>query len=142
MAKYLVQMTFDAPGLTERLRTTSRLPGRASSIRMIGGEGTLAVTASRVVAQTPAEAALLVRATVEERVTSAKPLVMRSWTAHRERVLVGGRGEHVVGLGTFPWDDGGDGGDQGGTAGVREPRRPRPGPGSLSAAADLPGPQL
>jgi len=109
-------------------------------MRLLGAHGLLAVSASRVSAESPAEAAMAVVSAVHDRWHKRQgALVMRSWTAHRDRVLVGGRREFEAG--TWDWnDDHGDDGD--GSAGVREPRRPLPGPGSLHAARDLPGPQL
>ena len=141
MAKYTVQMTFATPGRREPLKVTRRLPGRAASMQLLGADGLLAVSASRVTAESAADAAMVVvRAVNAFWPKNRGPLTMRSWTAHRERVLLGGRGNRSGWSGGWPFDDGG--GDEGGSAGVREPRRPLPGPGSLHAARDLPGPQL
>jgi hypothetical protein len=139
MARFNVQMTLQAPGLRAPLRATHRLPGSAASLRLIGSEGSIAVTASRVAADSPADAAMIVLAAVRSRwLKKLGPLVMRSWTAHRERVLFGSRrGSSSGWIGTWDGDD--DGPDEGGTAGVREPRRPLPGPGSLHAERELPG---
>jgi len=137
MARYKVQMTFETPGLRTPLKVTHRLPGRAASMRWLGGDGTLAVTA-RVPAETAADAAMAVVSAVQVRWRKhLGTLQMRSWTAHRERVLLGGRG---AGTGWIAGND--DRPDEGGSAGVREPRRPLPGPGSLHAALDLPAPGL
>lgn len=142
MARYTVHMTFDTPGQPKRLKVTHRLLGRAGLIQLIGGDGRLAVSASWVSAESPADAAMsVVRTVVQHWPKSRGPLTMRSWTAHRERALLGRRGTGGSAWnGSRPFD--GDDGDEGGSAGVREPRRPLPGPGSLHAAADLPGPHL
>jgi hypothetical protein len=79
---------------------------------------------------------IVVRAVSERWPKGRGSLTMRSWTAHRERVLLGRRFNSSSWNGSRPFD--GDDGDEGGSAGVREPRRPLPGPGSLHAAADLP----
>jgi hypothetical protein len=135
MARYVVQMTFEAPDQRSRLRSTHRLPGRIGSMQLIGGDGLLAVSASRVSAESPADAVMILRKAVQDRwLKSRGPLKMRSWTAHRERVLLGTR-RGVSSTVSRTWD--GDDGDEGGSAGVREPRRPLPGPGSLHAARDL-----
>ena len=141
MAKFTVQMTFETPLQRTPLRVTHRLPGRTTSLQILAADGTTAVTASGVRAQTPAEAAMVVVSAVNARwLKSRGPLTMCSWSAHRERVLVGRRGgATTIGRGSSWLDD--DGWDEGGSAGVREPRRPKPGPGSLQAARDLPGPQ-
>jgi hypothetical protein len=136
MARFMVQMTFETPGLREPLRVTRRLPGHTSSMQCLGGDGMLAVSAANVQAESPADAAMIVvRAVNRQWMKSRGPLKMVSWRAHRKRVLLGGRGRNSSG---WPWSDDGD---EGGSAGVREPRRPLPGPGSLHAAADLPDPQ-
>jgi hypothetical protein len=136
MARYTVHMTFEAPGQRAPLRVTHRLPGRAASMQWLGGDGVLAVSASRVQAETPAEAAMIVVSAVQVRWRKhLGTLQMRSWTAHRDRVLLGGRGPASGWSGR----NDSDGPDEGGSAGVREPRRPLPGPGSLHAALDLPG---
>ena len=141
MARYTVHMTFEVPGLPAPLKISQRLPGRVGSMRMLGADGLLAVQASRVQAESPADAAMIVVKSVNDRwYKGLGPLKMISWTAHRERVLAGFRGRRsgsVAGSG-WDWPDQGDDGD--GSAGVREPRRPLPGPGSLHAARDLPGP--
>jgi hypothetical protein len=141
MARYTVHMTFEAPVLTAPLKITHRLPGRAASMQMLGADGLLAVSASRVSAESPADAAMIVVNAVRDRWHKGRGgLKMRTWTAHRERVLLGGRRGGSSGRGGAWFDDGGF--DEGGSAGVREPRRPLPGPGSLHAEADLPGPQV
>ena len=139
MARYTVHMTFETPGQRVPLRVNHRLPGRAASMRWLGGDGSLAVSASRVSAETPAEAAMIVVSAVQARWRKhLGTLQMRSWAAHRDRVLLGGRGPGSVWISR----NDSDGPDEGGSAGVREPRRPLPGPGSLHAALDLPGPVL
>ena len=141
MGRYTVQMTFETPGRREPLKQTRRLPGRATSMQLIGCDGLLAVSASRVSAESPADAAMIVVQAVNRQWPKGRgPLKMRSWTANRERVLLGSRRSRSGWSATWPYDD--DSGDEGGSAGVREPRRPLPGPGSLHAALDLPGPQL
>jgi hypothetical protein len=140
MGRYLVQMTFETPGQREPLKLTCRLPGRAASMRLIGCDGLLAVSAARVSADSPADAAMLVVQAVNRQWPKSRgPLKMRSWTANRERVLLGSRRGSAWNA-SWPYNDSGDDGE-GGSAGVREPRRPLPGPGSLHAALDLPGPQ-
>jgi hypothetical protein len=153
MARYTVQMTFEISALHQPLTSTRPLPGRAASIRLLGSNGLLAASASRVQAESPAEAAMIVVKSVHDRWPKSQgPIKMLSWTATRERVLVGARrAGRSAGSGgpwpdgwdlTFGWDDGNDdrGDDEGGgSAGVREPRRPLPGPGSMHAAVDLPG---
>jgi hypothetical protein len=134
MARFTVQMTFETPGQLERFKSTQNLPGRAASIRLLGGDGSLAVTASRVMAESPAEAAMIVVQAVNARWSKRRgPLVMRSWRSHQERVLLGRRRSGSAWTGWWDSDEG-----EGGSAGVREPRRPLPGPGSLHAARDLP----
>ena len=136
MARYTVHMTFETPGQIAPVRVIQRLPGRAVSMELLGGEGSLAVAASQVVAESPAEAAMAVTAAVNRRWQKRQgPLKLRSWTANRERVLFGRRNGSTWNSST--WNDDGD---QGGSAGVREPRRPLPGPGSMHAALDEPGP--
>jgi hypothetical protein len=138
MARYMVQMTFETPNQHKPVRVTRRLPGHTSSMQCLGGDGMLAVSAANVLAESPADAAMIVMQAVNRQWTKSRgPLKMVSWRAHRKRVLLGGRGRNGPASG---WWDQGDGGDEGGSAGVREPRRPLPGPGSLHAAADLPGP--
>jgi hypothetical protein len=136
MGRYTVQMTFETPDQRSPLTLTKRLPGSASSMRLLGADGLLAVSASRVSAESPAEAAMIVVQAVHARWSKSRgQLKMRSWTAHRERVLFGVRGRRDSSRGgPWGWDDG----DEGGSAGVREPRRPLPGPGSLHVARDLP----
>jgi hypothetical protein len=132
MARYTVQMTFQAPGQRSGLRSTKRLPGRIGSMQLLSGDGLLAVSASRVSAESPADAAMVVVKAVQDSWPKRRgPLTMRSWTANRERALFGSRGGGSGWTGT--WDEG----DEGGSAGVREPRRPLPGPGSLHAARDV-----
>lgn len=139
MGRYTVHMTFETPSQQTPVRFTQRLPGRATSMRLLGCDGMLAVSASRVSAESPADAAVIVVKAVESRWLKGRgPLKLRSWTAHRERVLLGSRRDSSGWSG--PWN--GDDGDEGGSAGVREPRRPLPGPSSLYAAQDLPGPSL
>jgi hypothetical protein len=133
----MVHMTFDTPGQRAPLSITRRLHGRAASMQLIGSDGSLAVSAFRVSADSPADAAMVVVKAVNDYWQKTRgPLTMRSWTAHRERVLLGVRRGGTAWSAHRPWDDG----DEGGSAGVREPRRPPPGPGSLHAARDLPGP--
>src|SRR3954468_18561752 len=92
MARYTVQMTFETPGLPTPISATHRLTGRASSMRLLGAHGVLAVSASRVSARTPAEAAMAVVAAVHDRWPKSQgALVARSWSAHPERVLAGAR---------------------------------------------------
>jgi hypothetical protein len=168
MARYTVHMTFEAPGLPAAYEQKHSLPGMGASMRLIGSEGHLAVTASGVRAQEPAVAALAVTTEVERLWNKVNgPLKLASWRADPERVLVGGRRRRAAGgFGTGPWpdgfpaavgfrrpgrpgwlfgDDGGSDDDKGdgsdGSAGVREPRRPKPGPGSASMEAELPGPE-
>src|SRR4051794_10812365 len=132
MAKYVVHMTFETPGLREPLRVTRRLPGRMSSMRCLGGDGVLAVSATDVTAESAADAAMIVVQTVSRTWTKSQgPLKMVAWQASRKRALFGSRNGSGWGTG-WPNDD------DGGSAGVREPRRPLPGPGSLYAARDLP----
>jgi hypothetical protein len=143
-------MTLETPSQRSPLHRTHSLPGWGASIQMLGGDGMIAVSASRIQAQSPVEAALAVMKIVTAEWSKADgPLKMLSWSAHRDRVLVGsnrggwdsGDGWDYVDDGFRPGDgDGGsDGDDPGGSAGVREPRRPLPGPSSLHAAAELPG---
>ncbi len=135
MAKYTVQMTFETLGQRSRSKFTQRLPGRVSSMQLIGGDGLLAVSASRVSAESPTEAAMIVMKAVRDTWSKSRgPVKMRSWTVHQERVLLGTRRRPGSTLSGW-WN--GDDGDEGGSAGVREPRRPLPGPGSLHAARDL-----
>jgi hypothetical protein len=139
MARYTVHMTFETPGRLAPLKSTHRLPGRAGSMRLLGSDGSLAVTAARVSAESPADAAMIVVRAVNDRWLKGNgALIMRSWTAHRERALLGSRrgSSSSAWNGTWPDDD------EGGSAGVREPRRPLPGPGSLHAALDPPDPSL
>ena len=135
-------MTFETPGQTKPVKITHRILGRVGSMQLLGGDGSLAVSASWVSAESPADAAMIVVRAVSQRWPKGRgSLTMRSWTAHRERVLLGRRGPSGSSWnGSRPFD--GDDGDEGGSAGVREPRRPLPGPGSLHAAADLPHPDL
>jgi hypothetical protein len=127
-------MTFETPGQRAQLRVTEHIPGWVGSMRLLGGDGSLAVSAG-VRADSPSEAAMIVARAVYDRWPKQRgPVQLSSWTAHRARALFGRRS-------ALPWDtiwpfD--DGGDEGGSAGVREPRRPLPGPGSLHAARDLP----
>ena len=148
MARYTVLITFEAPGLKasfDRRLTLRR--GVGSPIRMLAADGMLAVTASGVRADTPSEAAGQVTEKVaREWAKTHGQLKMASWRADRERVLVGGlrrRAQSVQGDGPGPdgWFGEGEGPDAGGSAGVREPRRPKPGPGSMSMQAELPGPE-
>ncbi|GAB3242300.1 hypothetical protein [Kineosporia babensis] len=142
MAKYTVAMTFETPGLRSAFER-KHSPGRplGSSIRMIAADGTLAVTASGVRAETHSEAALKVSTEIAQSWVKAHgPLKMASWRADRERVLVGGRRRGGSVFGSGPWPEG-FGNDEGGSAGVREPRRPKPGPGSMSMEAGLPDPE-
>ena len=138
MARYTVHMTFETPGQTKPVKITHRILGRVGSMQLLGGDGSLAVSASWVSAESPADAAMIVVRAVSQRWPKGRgSLTMRSWTAHRERVLLGGRGPRTG------WTrNDGDGPDEGGSAGVREPRRPLPGPGSLHAELDLPAPGL
>jgi hypothetical protein len=147
--RFTVQMTFEVPALTTAVRTTHRMPGRLASMNWLGSEGLLCVSASRVPAESASDAAMIVVTAVRaEWGKSAGPLKMRSWTSRRDRVLVGSRRRRGRGRSSpmdaasrvWSWDDGDD--DDGGSAGVREPRRPLPGPGSLYAALELPGPQV
>jgi hypothetical protein len=148
MARYTVQMTFEVPTLAAPLGSTHRLPGRAAWVRLLGADGMLAVSASRVQAESPAEAAMIVVKSVHDRWPKGRgPIKMLSWTAGRERVLTGVRRGSSGSGGPWPDDwhltfgsDDSDGGDDesGGSAGVREPRRPLPGPGSMHAAVELP----
>jgi hypothetical protein len=152
MPKFTVQMTFEVPALTSTVHTTHRMPGRFASMKWLGSEGLLCVSASRVSAGSASDAAMIVVTAVRaEWGKSAGPLKLRSWTSHRDRVLVGPRRRRGRGRSSpmdkasqawnWSWDDNGDD-DDGGSAGVREPRRPLPGPGSLHAALELPGPQV
>jgi hypothetical protein len=153
MAKYTVQITFEVSALRAPLKITHRLPGRAASMRWLAADRLLAVSASRVSADSPEAAALVVVKSVLDRWPKSQgPIKMLSWTAGRERVLVGARQGRSISGSAWPWLDGGfeggswiygrdddrDDDDGGGSAGVREPRRPLPGPGSLYAARDLP----
>jgi hypothetical protein len=146
MARYTVQMTFEALALREPIDKSIRLHGWAAALQLLGDDGMLAVSASKVVADSPSDAASLVTAAVmREWSKNQGPLKMLTWTAHRDRALVGGR-SRAQGFGRgwdwdlFTWhpDDGDDGDDPGGSAGVREPRRPKPGPPSLHLAVDPP----
>lgn len=144
MANYLVHLTFETPAQQAPLRVAHRLPGRAASMQWLGGGGSLAVTA-RVRAESPVDAAQeVVRAVTDRWLKDRGPIRMRSWRADRSRVMagLGGRGGASWSAGSGgAGDDGGGGDGGGGTAGVREPRRPLPGPGSLQAAVEPPGPQ-
>lgn len=140
MAKYTVQMTFETPGQLKPLKVTRRLSGRAASLRLLGADGLLAVSGAGISAESPADAAMIVVREVNQHWPKSRgPLKLGSWTAHRQRVLIGGRGNRSAWSHRWPFDDGGD--DEGGSAGVREPRRPLLGPGSLHAAAQPPGPR-
>jgi hypothetical protein len=148
MARYTVLMTFEVSGPQAALTQKSTLGGRGS-IRMLAADGTLAVSAAGVRAETGSEAAMQIATEVGRRWGKGRgPLRLSSWRANRERVLVGvrrRRPDSVQGFG--PWPDGFPGSDSSdwpddeggdGSAGVREPRRPKPGPGSLSMEAELP----
>ena len=138
MARFTVQMTFETPSQLASHTAMHRLPGRTATMRWLGSDGSLAVTAFRVQAESPAEAAMIVMKAVQSRwFKSRGPLQMRSWTARQDRVLIGGR-RGASGSWSGRRDDDGD---EGGSAGVREPRRPLPGPGSLHAALDEGGRQ-
>ena len=140
MARFTVQMTFDAPALTppSRSGTLARLP-RAGSIRYVAGDGMVAVTGV-LRADTATEAAAEVRVALERRagalgLGAVRPL---SWTATRSVPALAGL-RRRRGVEWWHESDGGGGEDDGGgTAGVREPRRPKPSPGTLSAEAELP----
>jgi hypothetical protein len=144
MARYTVQMTFEALALHEPVDKTLRLHGWAAALQMLGDDGMLAVSASKVVADSPSDAASLVTAAVmREWSKNQGPLKMLTWTAHRDRALVGGASRaREFGRGwdwdLFRWHPDDDEGDPGGSAGVREPRRPKPGPPSLHLALDEP----
>jgi hypothetical protein len=134
MGRYTVHMTFETPGQIAPVKIVQRLPGRAASMELLGGAGSLAVAAAKVSAESPADAAQVVVQAVDRRWDKRRgPLTVRSWTASRERVLFGARNSSAW---TGHRDD-----DEGGTAGVREPRRPLPGPGSLHAEREQPGAQ-
>jgi hypothetical protein len=143
MARYAVQITFEAPGLRSPVRSAHSLPGRGASIRLLGSDQFLAVSAT-VRAESATDAAMSVVKHVldDEWPKGRGALKLRSWTAHRDRVLVGGpfrRASRRSGLTRYHLDGGfDDDGGEGGLAGVREPRRPKPGPPSLSAAQPLP----
>ena len=146
MARYTVQMTFEALALREPIDKTLRLHGWAAALQMLGDDGMLAVSASKVVADSPSDAADSVTAAVlGEWSKNQGPLKLLSWTAHRDRALVGGRSKARGSGRGWDWDlftfrqDDGDDGDPGGSAGVREPRRPKPGPPSLHLAIEEPG---
>jgi hypothetical protein len=144
MAKYTVQMTFEAPGLRGHVNKTFRLPGSEASMHLLGGDGMLAVSAAKVTAESPVDAAMAVMTAISSEWSKSQgPLKMLSWTANRDRVLVGGR-SRAGGAGRGwdwdhfthrPWDDDGD--DPGGSAGVREPRRPKSGPPSLHLTREI-----
>ena len=139
MARYTVQITFKVAGLRRPVeKVVHGLPGRRPSVRLYGSEGMLAATGA-VHEDSPADAAMAVAREVGRQWSKADgPLQLVAWTAHRERALaLLGRRERGVGGTSLIWDDGDDPGEEGG-AGVREPRRPLPGPGSMSAALDLP----
>lgn len=148
MAKYTVLMTFEVPGLSAAFE---QKPTQRRGIRLLASDGMLAVTAAGVRAETASEAAMQVTTEVGRLWgKQSGPLKLASWRADRERVLIGARRSRPDSVqGHGPWPDGfpgsasGDWPDEegGGSAGVREPRRPKPGPGSMSMEAELPGPE-
>ncbi len=79
----------------------------------------------------------LSRATRERALVGAGRRIRRGVQAVAE--LPGGRRQTRWHVDDGPFDLGGDD-EGGGSAGVREPRRPRTPPGTLHAAAELPGP--
>jgi hypothetical protein len=146
MARFTVQMTFDAPTLAPPGRggTIVRLP-RSGDVRYVAGDGMVAVTAV-LRADTATEAARDVEDAVRRRAGQLGfgPLRTLSWTATRSvPVLAGLRRRRGVEWsaaddGTGRWPDDGEDGEDGGTAGVREPRRPKPSPGAMSAELEIP----
>jgi hypothetical protein len=141
MPRFTVQITFETPGLQGEIKASHSLPGLGAHMQMLASGGLLAVSAV-VRAHSAADAAMTVSTEVGQRWSKADgPLKLLNWKAYRERVFAGRSAGSGAGGGLlfnsdtfFPRDDD----DEGGTAGVREPRRPLPGPGSLSAALDLP----
>jgi hypothetical protein len=141
MAAYQVMMTFEVPQLRSPREWEIRLPRFQRHLRIYGANGLLSVTGT-VREDSPADAAITVATVIMRQWDKSEgPIKVASWTAHRERAFAGvGRrsgGVSSEGLGLRRlWDD--EGPDEGGSAGVREPRRPLPGPGSMSAALELP----
>jgi hypothetical protein len=137
MARFTVQMTFEAPAVTSPAidGTVVRLP-RSGSVRYLACDGLVAVTAV-LRADTATEAAREVENIVERRAAALGfgKVRAQSWTAHRSVPALAGLRR---GRGGTEWWLRGEDGDDGGTAGVREPRRPKPSPGTMSAARDLP----
>ena len=140
MAKFTVTMTFEAPARRGPVRSSglARMPG-SGSVRYLAGDGVIAVTGV-VRADTAAEAAQDVCRLVERDQAhhGFGPVRLVSWTATRLVPAFAGPGRRRSTRfrgGPETWTDGDEGG---GTAGVREPRRPRPSPGSMSAALDPP----
>jgi hypothetical protein len=134
MARFSVQMTFAAP--KERApspyRKASVLLPRGGTAHYVLGDGRIAVTA--VVREESAAAAALRLCRAVEREESLRgrgPVRVLSWTARRSVPVLAGLGRRRQQWSGGEWPDDGD---DGGTAGVREPRRPRPSPGSMTAA--------
>jgi hypothetical protein len=136
MARFTVQMTFEAPALPARPSAGTLARPRSGSARYVAGDGMVAVTAV-LRADTATEAAREIEDLVERRAAAlgfGKVRVL-SWTATRSVPVLAGR-RRAGGVESWLREDGEDGDD--GTAGVREPRRPKPSPGTMSAALDLP----
>lgn len=140
MPRFTVQMTLAVPARPGPVHggSVTRRPG-AGTVRYLVGDGTVAVIAV-VRAETAGEAAADVLHVVERDQVCAGngPVRLVSWTATRHVPVFAGPGRRRNTRfrgGPETWTDGDDGG---GTAGVREPRRPRPSPGSTSAALDPP----
>jgi hypothetical protein len=138
MARFSVQMTFETPAQrTPSPQQVTMVLSRGTA-RYVVGDGTIAVTAV-VRAECAPEAALRLSRAMEreERLRGRGPVRLASWTAMRSVPVLAGRGRRQrFSGGGFGWDDGEGDGD--GTAGVREPRRPKPSPGTMSAALDEP----
>jgi hypothetical protein len=139
MATYQVMMTLEVPQLRLPRTWEIELPGRRAHLRVYGSAGRLAVNAT-VREEAPGDAAIVVaQAVMGEWKKSDGPIKVLKWTAHRSRVFAG-LGRHPESFTSshrpWGWHEGPD--DEGGSAGVREPRRPLPGPGSMSAALELP----
>ena len=148
MPRYIVHMTFEAPGLMEPVQASSHgglLPGRG--FRHLAGRDGRAFVLASVRAGSPADAAaeIVTWAQREWVHVGHGPLRMIGWTASPDVARVGAmpfsrrRSQGFrPGHGGRSDGDWPDDGFWGGLAGVREPRRPPPSPGAMSAALDVP----